>query len=302
MTTINVPLKYSNTEEFITPPHAFCAGCGLALALRYCLKILGDKIVMVNTAGCTGPGAGRSMVHNGKPIDSIGSPFGNIAMFAGGISTALKAQGDDETLVVGWGGDGATFDIGFGGISASAERNEDILFICVDNEGYQNTGNQRSSASPWMSTNATNPAGFTKMEFKKDIDTILAAHRIPYAAAASVGYPEDLMAKVAKAKSKKGFRFIHIFVPCPSGWGCASELTMEIARLAVDTKVFPIFEVEDGVNMTITRQPKGLPLSDYIKTQRRFSGMSDEDMARFEKSVEQRWQRLQFLASYKELS
>jgi len=240
------------------------------------------------------------MMHEGKRLDSIGSPFGNIAMFAGGISSGLRAQGNTDTIVVGWGGDGATFDIGFGGISASAERNEDILFICVDNEGYQNTGNQRSSASPWMSTNTTNPSGFAKMEFKKDIDTILAAHRIPYAATASVGYPDDLMAKVEKAKNAKGFRFVHIFSPCPTGWGCPSELTMEIARLAVDTKVFPIFEIENGVEMVISRQPIGLPISEYLKSQRRFRDMSEEDRAYLEKNVEARWQRLQYLADYKE--
>ena len=298
MTTTEAPLKYSNTPEYLIPPTGFCSGCGLALALRYCLKVLGHKIVMVTTAGCTGPGAGRSIVHNGEPIDSIGCPFGNIAMFAGGISSALRAQGNNETVVLGWGGDGATFDIGFGGISASAERNEDILFICADNEGYQNTGNQRSSASPWMSTNTTNPPGAPKMEFKKDIDMILAAHRIPYLATASVAFPEDLMAKVEKAKATKGFRFMHIYVPCPSGWGYPTEMTIEIARLAVDTNVFPLFEVENGVKYTISRQPKGLPIKEYIKMQRRFRSMSDEDLARFEKDVQERWQRLQFLASY----
>jgi len=282
----------------MVPPTGFCAGCGLALALRYSLKVLGDKIVMVTTAGCTGPGSMGSIKHNGKPIDTIGSPFGNIAMFAGGISSALRAQGDKETVVVGWGGDGAAFDIGFGSISASAERNEDFMFICVDNEGYQNTGNQRSSASPWMSTNSTNPPGFSKMEYKKDIVTILAAHRIPYAATATVGYPDDLMAKVKKAKEAKGFRFLRILIPCPSGWGCASELTMKISRLAVDSKIFPLYEVDNGVRLTVTHEPKGAPLSDYLSTQRRFRGLSDEMLSEFDNAVTERWRRLKYLAAY----
>jgi len=298
MTTIKRPLKYYNTDEYMTPPTNFCPGCGLALALRYTLKVMGDKIVIVATAGCTLPGAAFSMVHNGEPIDSIGSPFGNIAMFAGGISSALRAQGDDETVVIGWGGDGATFDIGFGSISASAERNEDILFICVDNEGYQNTGNQRSSASPWMSTNSTNPTGAPKMEFKKDIDAILSDHWVPYVAAASIGYPDDLMAKIEKAKSLKGFRFVHIYIPCPSGWGCRADQTIDIARLAVDTKVFPIFEVEQGNKLIISIQPKNIPLSEYTKLQRRFRDISEKEMRMFEQAVEERWQRIQFLASY----
>lgn len=295
---IETQLKYSSVDEYLVPPTGFCAGCGLALALRYCLKVLGDKIVMITTAGCTGPGSMGSIKHNGNPIDSISSPFGNIAMFAGGISSALKAQGDSETVVVGWGGDGAAFDIGFGSISASAERNEDFMFICVDNEGYQNTGNQRSSASPWMSTNSTNPPGFSKMEYKKDIGTILAAHRVPYVATATVGYPDDLMAKIKKAKETRGFRFVHILIPCPSGWGCPSELTMKISRLAVDTRVFPLYEVDNGIRLTITREPKGAPLAAYLSTQRRFRGIGGEELSRYEKAVEERWRRLIYLAAY----
>ncbi|MFC1953577.1 thiamine pyrophosphate-dependent enzyme [Chloroflexota bacterium] len=299
MTTIEAPLKYSNAYEYSTPGNAFCPGCGLALAMRYCMKVLGEKVVLVTTVGCTPPSAGNFLVHNGMRLDGIGSPFGNIAIFAGGISSALKAQGHTDILVVGWGGDGATFDIGFGSLSASAERNEDFLFICVDNEGYQNTGNQKSSASPWMSTNTTNPPGFSKMEFKKDIDAIIAAHNVPYAAAANIAFPDDLMAKVEKAKNTKGFRFLHIFCPCPTGWGCGAELTMEIARLAFDTKVFPIFEVENGSNMVINKQPKGLPLSEYLSTQRRFRGISDEDISKFEGAIEERWQKLQHIAKFK---
>ena len=169
MTTIEIPLKYTKTDEYIIPPHGFCPGCGVALGIRYFLKAIGDKVILVQPPGCTAPSVMRALIHNGKPIDNIGSPFGNTAMFAGGAKSALVAQGDTETIVATWSGDGATFDIGFGALSAAAERDDDILYVCNDNEAYQNTGNQRSSASPWMTINTTNPAGFPKMEFKKDI-------------------------------------------------------------------------------------------------------------------------------------
>ena len=153
-----------------------------------------------------------------------------------------------------------------------------------------------------MSTSTTAPPGAAKLEIKKDIDAILAAHRIPYLATVTVGFPEDFMSKVKKAMSIKGFRFIHILNPCTSGWGFPSEKTVELARLAVETNVFPLFEVENGVKYTISHEPKGLPLSDYIKPQKRFNDMKPEDLARFEKDVESRWQRLKFLASYRENS
>jgi pyruvate ferredoxin oxidoreductase beta subunit/2-oxoisovalerate ferredoxin oxidoreductase beta subunit len=299
MTTIDVPLKYTSTDEYIKPPHGFCPGCGAALAIRYFLKAIGDKVILVMPPGCTAPSVIRALEHNGEPIDTVGSPFGNVAFIAAGIKSGLIAKGDTETQVIGWAGDGATFDIGFSAVSAAAERNDDIIYVCYDNEAYQNTGNQRSSASPWRTINTTNPPGAPKMEFKKDIMTIMAAHVIPYAATATVGFPDDLMRKAQKAKSIKGFRFLHILTPCPSGWGFPAHLTLELSRLAVDTKVFPLFEVEDGVNFVINRQPKGIPPSKYTRPQQRFQYLTDEVLLEFERMTEQRWKRLLFLAGYK---
>ena len=294
MTTINAPLKYINTPEFIQPPTGYCPGCAFGLSLRYFLKVMGHKMIIHTLPGCF---SSRKLEYGGHSIDMTGSPFGNAASFCSGVASALEAMGDTETVVVPWAGDGATFDIGFGALSAAAERNENMLYVCNDNEAYQNTGNQRSSASPWMSTNATNPTGAAKLEIKKDMDNIIAAHRVPYLATVTVGFPDDFMRKVEKAKKMKGFRFIHILNPCPSGWGFPSEKTIELARLAVETNVFPLFEVENGVKYTINHQPKGLPVTDYIKPQKRFSDMSAEDIARLEKDVEERWRRLQVLAA-----
>ncbi len=294
MSTIKVPLKYSMTPDHMPPPPGSCSGCGLALAWRYCLRVLGDKIVQVSPPGCV------VMAPAASYIDSVGSAFGSAAMLAGGIKSALIAQNDTETQVVVHAGDGATFDIGFGGVSASAERNEDILYICCDNEAYQNTGNQRSSATPWLSTNSTNPVGFNKREPKKDIMSLLADHAIPYAATATIGFPDDLMRKVEKAKNTNGFRFIHLLEPCPTGWGFNSNLTINMSRLAVETNVFPLFEVTDGVNMTVNYQPKGTPSVEYLRPQRRFREITDEQVAEFQKNVDRRWKRLLYLAAYKD--
>lgn len=298
MTMIEKPSKYISYEYFKSP-HNFCPGCGEALALRYFFRAVGNRLVFVTMPGCTSPGGVRVLDPEGRTIDNAGSLFGSTAAISGGIKAGLIAQGDTETLVVAWAGDGATFDIGLGGVSGAAERNDDILYVCYDNEGYQNTGNQRSSASPWKTTNTTNPPGAPKMESKKDIMAILSAHAIPYAATATVAFPDDLMRKVEKAKSLRGFRFLHILSPCPTGWGSPAHLTIELSRLAVDTKVFPLFEVEEGVNFTINRQPEGVPISQYTKVQRRFSSFTAEELREFERSIEQTWQRLQFLASYK---
>ena len=214
-TTIEVPLKYSNTPEYMFPPLATCPGCAYGLIYRLFLKASGPKVIITGVPGCGGSGRLSS---GGKPIDSMGSPLGNAPSFAAGVSLALQAQGDTETVVAPIIGDGAAFDIGMGALSAAAERNDNMLIVCKDNEGYQNTGSQRSSASPWMTTSATTPAGAPKLEFKKDIASILVAHKIPYLATAIVGFPDDYMQKVKKAMKIKGFRFIHVLSPCPTGW------------------------------------------------------------------------------------
>lgn len=294
-TNIEVPLKYANTPEYMFPPVGTCPGCPYGLIYRLFLKASGPKVILTTLPGCGGTGR---LSYNNKPIDTVRTAFGNAASVPVGVSKALAAQGDTETVVVPIVGDGAAFDICMGAFSAAAERNDNMLVVVKDNEGYQNTGGQRSSASPWMTTSATTPSGAPKLEFKKDVDFIMADHGIPYLATATVAFPDDFMRKVKKAMGIKGFRFIHVLSPCPTGWGFPSEMTLELSRLAVDTRLFPLFEVENGVKYTINQQPKGLPLSKYIQNQRRFNELSQEDLARFESIVEKRWRRLQYLASY----
>jgi len=269
----------------------------MALAYRYFLKVVGeDKVIIFQMPGCAnGNILGSPEIQERRQVSLLGT----CSIYAAGLKSGLVARGDTESMVVCWAGDGATFDIGMGPISGAADRNEDILYVCYDNESYQNTGNQRSSAAPWNTISTTNPLGYQKMEFKKDIMTIMAGHMIPYAATATVDDPRDLMRKVQKAKNTKGFRFLHILCPCPTGWGYPSELTVELSRLAVDTKIFPIFEVEHGINYTINRQPGGVHISEYTKKQRRWRHLTDEDIAKFEGNIEQRWKRLVHIAAFK---
>jgi pyruvate ferredoxin oxidoreductase beta subunit/2-oxoisovalerate ferredoxin oxidoreductase beta subunit len=271
------------------------------MAIRWFLKVTGEKVIFVMPPGCASPSVlfpKPSLIYQGQPIKTLAVPFGSAAFSAGGLRTALTARGDTETLVVAWAGDGATFDIGLGAVSAAAERNEDIIYVCYDNEAYMNTGNQRSSATPWGARTYTNPLPTPKMENKKDIMSIIMAHTIPYAATATIAYPDDLMRKVQKARSLSGFRFLHLLTPCVAGWLFPAELTVKVSRLAVETKVFPLFEVEDGA-ITINKQPKGIPLEEYVKIQGRYRHLTPEQLTQLQTSVEQRWNQLQYLAKYR---
>ncbi len=295
--------KYTR-EEYIAPARggtSACPGCALVLALRLFLKAIGEKVVFVPTAGCIMPvllGPKFLHEHKGEPIQSIFVPFGSPAICAGGLKSAFTARGDKETQIVVWAGDGAIFDIGLGGVSGAAERNEDIICVCYDNESYMNTGGQRSSATPRGVKTATNPIQALKMESKKDIMSIMAAHGIPYAATATVGYPDDLMRKVQKAKGISGFRFFHLLTPCVTGWQYPSQRTIKISQLAVETKIFPLFEVENGVTYTINKEPERLPIEEYTKHQGRYRHLTLLDLGALQKKIDDRWSRLNLLRNY----
>jgi pyruvate/2-oxoacid:ferredoxin oxidoreductase beta subunit len=288
-------------EEFFHSPHSGCPGCGIALALRYFLKGLGEKVVFVMPVGCSGVMVHlptRRISHEGELIKVLSVPYGSTATFAGGVSTGLKLKGDMESKVVAWAGDGATFDIGFQGLSGAAERNEDIIYVCCDNEAYMNTGNQRSSATPQSASTSTSPHPAPKRERKKDIALIMAAHNIPYVATTTVGYPEDFLNKVRKARGIEGFRFFHILCPCPTGWKFRASWTIKMSRLAVATHAFPLFEVQEGYGLRITVDREKSPLEEYIKAQGRFAGLSEPDRGNLEKEIDERWDRLQWFSGY----
>ncbi|MGB9699726.1 MAG: thiamine pyrophosphate-dependent enzyme [Thermodesulfobacteriota bacterium] len=278
-------------EEYLFSGHGFCPGCAVPIVLRTVFHVLGQKTIVVLTAGCFGTNSGTFPI---SPINlpAYNTPFSSAAAAGSGVRAALEMLGDMDTNVVAIAGDGGTFDIGLQALSAAAERNDDFIFICYDNEAYMNTGIQRSSATPWGAWTTTTPATNLKNQPKKDIAQIMAAHRIPYLATASVAYPEDFQRKIQKAKEIRGFKFIYAFAPCPVGWRFPSDLTINLARLAVQTKIFPLYEVENGEKYHLNIEPEGIPVKEYLKMQGRFAFLREGDLEQIQENIDRAWQRL----------
>ena len=278
-------------EEFLYSGHIGCPGCGGSLSMRYVLQALGKKTMVVIPACCWSTVAGFFPSSSLK-VPILHTAFEAGAITASGVKKGLVARGIKDVQVMVWAGDGGTFDIGLQALSSCAERNDDIIYICYDNEAYMNTGIQRSSATPFMSWTTTTPnPGFNERP-KKDIMEIMAAHRIPYAATASPSFPEDFLNKMRKAKEAKGLRFIHILSSCPPGWKFPSELSVKISRLAVETKIFPLYEIERGRKYTLTVEPKGLPVGEYLKLQGRFGHLSAKATEAIQANVDEEWEFL----------
>jgi pyruvate/2-oxoacid:ferredoxin oxidoreductase beta subunit len=278
-------------REYMHSGHVGCPGCGAAIAMRFVLKALGEKTIMVMPACCWSIIAGPYPQSTLK-IPVLHSAFETGGAVASGVRAALDVKGDAETTVVAWAGDGGTFDIGFQALSGAVERNENFLYVCYDNEAYMNTGVQRSSSTPYGAWTTTTPGRQWKRLRKKNIVEALVAHRIHYAATASIAYPEDLMGKAAKAKTMTGSRFLHIFASCPTGWRLPSEMSVKIARMAVQTNIFPLYEVEDGLHYTINYKPKGYLVNEYFRLQGRFKHLTDEDLAEIQEMVDEDWNLL----------
>lgn len=277
--------------ETMSSGHVGCPGCGATIAMKFVLKALGEKTIMVLPACCWSIIAGP-YPQSSLRIPVIHSAFETGGAVASGVRAALDMKGDTETTVLTWAGDGGTFDIGFQALSGAVERNEDFIYVCYDNEAYMNTGVQRSSSTPYGAWTTTTPGADWKKMRKKNIVEALVAHRIPYAATASIAFPEDLVYKVKKAKWIKGSRFLHIFSSCPTGWGLPSELSVKIARMAVQTNIFPIYEVEDGLRYTINFMSKGYLVKEYFKLQGRFKHLTEEDLDQIQEMVNDDWELL----------
>ena len=279
-------------EELVGSGNLACQGCGANLALRYVLKGFGKRTVICIPACCW------AVIDGAFPHSCLGIPvyhcaFEAAASTASGVKAGLEMVGDAETQVIAWAGDGGTFDIGIQALSGAAERNDDILYVCYDNEAYMNTGIQRSSATPTGAWTTTTPVKFPKDEPKKDIDAIMAAHRIPYQATASIAYPEDLYKKAVKAKNIRGTKFLHIFAPCPTGWKSRPEDTVKLARMAVQNCYFPLYEVEDGDKYTLNIKVQNKkPIDDYLKLQGRFRHLKPEAIAAIQAEIDRNWERL----------
>lgn len=279
-------------QELVSPGHLACQGCGGSLAMRYALKALGPDTIVTIPACCwsviTGP-----FPHGALRVPLYNTAFETGAAVATGIRAAAQFQGETETTVLAWAGDGGTFDIGLQALSGMAERNEDVIFSVYDNEAYMNTGIQRSSSTPYGAWTTTTPGSDFKRRPKKDIVKIMMAHAIPYIATASVSHPEDLIRKFKKAKAIRGTKFIHIFAPCPVGWRSQSSHTIKISRAAVKTCLFPLYEIVEGKTYNITVDvKKPQPVETYLSLQGRFKHLSEEEIDVIQKSVDENWQRL----------
>lgn len=280
-------------ENVLLSGHVGCPGCCIALSLRYILNTMGPNTVAVIPPSCMGP------IMGAQPYSSMRIPIyhpvlESSAISATGIKRALKARGKDDTNVIAIAGDGGTYDIGFQSLSSVAEHNEDIIYFCMDNEGYMNTGTQKSSSTPHYAYTTSTPAG--KKTRKKNLAEIMAAHQIPYIATTTAGYLDDLVYKVQKAKDIKGTRIIIVLSPCIDGWGFPEYDVATISRLAVQTGVFPLYEVEDGRKYTINQGPQGVPVESYLSRQKRYRHLTREQIEEVQEEVNQNWRRLEGLA------
>jgi len=282
------------TDEELLYGHKLCQGCGAGIVARLAMKILGRKTTVTLPASC------MSSVTTIYPqmsffTNSMTSAFPATAAVLSGISAGYKAQGLEGINVLGIAGDGGTADIGLQALSGAVERGDDFLYICYDNEAYMNTGIQRSGLTPYGAWTSTTPVGQQSTghrQFKKNLFEIMIAHRIPYCATASASYPMDLLNKIDKARSIRGPKFIHVQAPCPTGWGFPPEKTVEVGRLAVQTGLWYLAEYEQG-RVSINLKPARFkPASEYLKIQKRFKHLTDDDIRVIEEHRDREWKIL----------
>ncbi len=289
-------MESSHLEKELVYPGSFsCPGCGLTIAFRHVVKALGKNTVVITTAGCGSVVAGYYPATTTK-LPFFHCSFGTAAATAAGVKAGYEMLGKKNIQVLAWAGDGGTFDIGLQSLSGAAERNDDILYVCYDNEAYMNTGVQRSSGTPPGTWTTTTPADAPEDRPKKDIVGIMAAHGIPYIATACVSFPRDLTAKIRRAKKTKGFRFIHILIPCPTGWLYAARDTIRLGRLAVLSRAFPLFEVFDGKKYRLSPMDEKLPVDDYLSAQGRFKPLAAADYPAIQNDIDKRWAELTALS------
>jgi len=291
MTTITPSKPYR--EHLLRPGNTNCAGCGMSVGLQWLDEALGDREPVLVIPSCCGIVTAGAFPTSGYGMPTAATTFASSPAVATGISTVVNMTEYDNPVIC-WAGDGGTYDIGLATLSAAAERNEDIIYICYDNEIYGNTGGQRSGATQIGAVTSTTSGG--KTEGKKDIMAIMAAHRIPYAATLSIGNRKDFLRKVRYALSVKGFRFLLMLSPCPTGWKSEPDQSTELVELAVRSGLFPLYEIFDGVRYRINQRPDSTPVDSYLKQQNRFRklwGNSEELQA----YIDAQWRYLEGMAT-----
>jgi len=285
-------IKTMPQEDQLTSGHGACGGCGLSTAVNNVLRILGPDTIVYAPASCL------LVFSAAYPISAfrvpfIYSAFENTGAVISGISAGLRKQGK-QTYVVGIAGDGGTFDIGLQALAGAAERNDDVIYVCVDNEAYMNTGTQRSGSTPFGAWTTTTPVGTKvqgKRQFKKDLMSVVSSQDVAYAATLSIAHMNDFVRKVEKAKALTGFRFLHIMTPCTSGWKTDPAITYELARLAVETGMWTLYEIEQGETKITYRPKEMLPVENYLKLQGRFRHMGKEDIDTLQRWICKKWNK-----------
>lgn len=285
-------------KDLLSPGLQFCAGCTMELVNRMVLKLLGDDVVLFGAPSC-------NVLSDKGNFPYYGTLMTNVASSASGVSRYFKKQGRD-TICLAIIGDGATADIGFGALSAAAERGERILYICYDNEAYMNTGIQRSGTTPyggWTNTTQIGESDRGKSVDAKAVPLLMAEHGIPYAATATLGYMEDFMKKVLKAKEavKTGFAYIHVLAPCPTGWKCDTSKAVDITRDAVQTNYFPLWEAENGVFKFTNVEKNPKPIKEFTKHMNRFSHITDEELSVLQKFVDSGYKKVKRLVDCQDI-
>jgi pyruvate/2-oxoacid:ferredoxin oxidoreductase beta subunit len=289
-------IEFPKDDCLLRPGNTNCGGCGMSTGLTMLGRALEQEHYSLVIPACCGIVTAGAFPTTAYTVPVLASTFASAPAFASGVAAVNELnteQADKPRHVICWAGDGGTYDIGIATLSAAAERNEDLIYICYDNEIYGNTGGQRSSATPAAARTTTTPGG--KGETKKDIIEILAAHRVPYAATLSIAHPDDFRKKIHKALAISGFRFFLIHAPCPTGWKTEPAESVELVSLAVRSGVFPLYEVFDGVDYRINAEPDGTDPVKYYEKQRRFSGQ-EIDLQAVQRSAQARFERLQQLA------
>jgi len=296
------------TEENFASGHRACIGCGEALAVRHVCKALGKNVIIVTATGCIEIFSSL-LPQTSWQMAWIHTLFENVAAVMSGIESAYKVRvrkgkiPDKNVKFVGFGGDGATTDIGIQALSGAMERGHDFLYVCYDNEAYMNTGIQRSSSTPYGAWTTTAPVGkkssIGQVTWKKNMPEIAVAHNIPYVATACPSYPLDLMAKVKRGAEMDGPAYIHILSVCPTGWRSQTDITIELGRLAVETGVFPLYEVINGEYNLSVDLPDLKPVTEYLKKQGRFKHLNDDIIATIQTRVEEDYVKLRKKAGVK---
>ena len=285
-----VRTEADRSEPLLRPGNTNCGGCGMSIALHMVSRAIANRPVQIVIPACCGIVTAGPFPYSAYGAPVVASTFASAAAVATGLARVAHACGE-PTRVLCFAGDGGTYDIGLATLSAAAERNEDLLFVCYDNEIYGNTGGQRSSATPLGAATSTTPRG--KHVEKKDMLAIMAAHHVPYAASVSLAHPDDLMRKMRRALDSRGFRFLHILSPCPTGWKSEPAEGIALIRLAVQSGIYPVVEIEDGERWTLNVEPSFSPeaLRAFVEGQGRFAH-DEATLHEVRRGVRRAWERL----------